>query len=964
MTTNFGYQTARILIVDDHPNTASMLARVLGTFDTPVEVMTARSGEEALSMVGDKRVDVLITDFIMPGMNGLDLIEKLSGDREPGYKILITAYETPGIEVSAKKLNINDFLIKPVQPDKIREIVSGVINNFGPNGSAGATGGLQANVFKILVADDYPDNVMLLTRRLNSEGYQSISAMDGVEALQKIRAEHPDLVLLDINMPRKNGFEVLAEMRTDPDISYIPVIVITAARIGVKDVQQGLTLGADDYITKPVDWRELSARIHAKLRVKKAEDELRQRNRQLQSLPEVNRDMGGNLDLEALTIALLDRTVKALQAENGYLVVFHPDGNVAHQMHKLIDFSPWTWDDVQRRIVSEGVVVEVIMTRDSLLIEDTTQYKSWLKIPNDLARSAICVPLLSRQDVLGVLMLTHGQPGYFKSNHLELVKAVASQAAVAFENVHLYAAERKRVSELVSFNKMTQEISQHVRSNELFNLLPELIRESLGYPAVGLWLLEGGAPKLHHLAGELDAPTGRILSVAAEQAANLGRAVQISGAVEDRISFGATSTLSQAQSAIAVPLIWQGKVGGVLSAYSMKSGAFQESDRVLMEAFASQVGTVLERIWLFESVEREQKRLNTVLESAADAILVFDENGNMQLANGAGKRLFTNVDTCVGQPIPIDHGYDALLDLLGSTARNGVPAQGEIIWPDERTFSVLVAPIEEGGQVVVLHDVSNFKALDQLKNEFIATASHDLKNPIFAVMGYSDLIEKAGPINAMQGDFIRRIRNSATQMQDLVLNLLEMARLDMGIQLEQEPVDMFSLLKEVYDEFLPQAQAKGHSLTITLPDRKAVVSGDYMRLLQVGRNLVGNAIKYTPAGGKINIRSEVKGKIVYVMVLDNGIGIPAEALPNLFEKFYRIRTEQTQDIEGNGLGLAIVKSIIERHGGRITVESLPGKGSCFSFYLAIQDRSEIDHNQESDGLSSRVVPQIFSSKSN
>jgi two-component system cell cycle response regulator len=126
------------------------------------------------------------------------------------------------------------------------------------------TGKAVKKPFKILVADDLPDNITLLARYLENEGYDYITATDGVEAVEKVRAELPDLVLLDINMPNKDGFAALEEIRADPAVQHIPVIILTAARLDPTDIQSGLTLGADDYETKPFDLRELMARIRTK----------------------------------------------------------------------------------------------------------------------------------------------------------------------------------------------------------------------------------------------------------------------------------------------------------------------------------------------------------------------------------------------------------------------------------------------------------------------------------------------------------------------------------------------------------------------------------------------------------------------------------------------------------------------------------------------------------------------------
>jgi signal transduction histidine kinase len=231
--------------------------------------------------------------------------------------------------------------------------------------------------------------------------------------------------------------------------------------------------------------------------------------------------------------------------------------------------------------------------------------------------------------------------------------------------------------------------------------------------------------------------------------------------------------------------------------------------------------------------------------------------------------------------------------------------------------------------------VSHFKAIDRLKNEFLATASHDLKNPIFAVLGYSDLLSRAGPLSPTQTDFVGRIRNSAIQMQDLVLNLLEIARMEMSTKLKLETINLNEIITDVVEEFRPQAEAKHHTVKLSLTDKPMQVKGDKIRLQQVTRNLLSNAIKYTPNGGHIVVSNEFANGNVLVEVKDTGFGIPEESIPHLFEKFYRVRLDQTQDIEGNGLGLAIVKSIIEQHGGQVDVKSVLGQGSCFSFRLPL-----------------------------
>src|SRR6185436_17277042 len=216
----------------------------------------------------------------------------------------------------------------------------------------------------------------------------------------------------------------------------------------------------------------------------------------------------------------------------------------------------------------------------------------------------------------------------------------------------------------------------------------------------------------------------------------------------------------------------------------------------------------------------------------------------LRLLNPAGYRLFTtdHVEIKLGQPLPAERGYDDLIKLLDQARQSGATEQGEVDGPDKRTWSVLITPIEDGGQVAVLHDVTHFKDLDRVKSEFIATASHGLKNPIASILGYSDLLEKAGSLNTQQADFVHRIQKAAEQMHELVLNLLELARMDMGTEIKLEPCDLSDLLLSVTDEFQPQAELKLQTLTLVPLEGRPRVQGDVIRLRQVMRNLVGNAI--------------------------------------------------------------------------------------------------------------------------
>jgi len=769
-----GLSPIKILVVDDHPNTAMTLARAISQLGPRLEVRSATSGHEALAHVNDGAADILITDMIMPGMTGLELIEKLQKHPagRPTFSFLVTAYDVPGLKVTARRLKVKDVIVKPVHPERICQIIIQAmeeIDHIRPVKNETTV----TKSFKILIADDLPDNLKLLSRYLENEGYAYIQAKDGEETLEKVRSELPDLVLLDVNMPKKDGFAVLEEIRADPATKHIPVIILTAARLEPMDIQSGLNLGADDYVTKPFDRRELFARIRTKLRVKEAEDVIRRRNRELTLLPEIGKDLSARLNLDELTDLVLRRTVETLGAEVGHIILLNAKGPL-HKEYR-ISTSDTPTATVQLPPLND-LLEQIKETRESILIEDTRKDARWLSSSEDPANSVVIVPMFGRLALIGVLVLVHEQPGYFKMEHQLLLQAIASQAAIAVENARLYA-----------------------------------------------------------------------------------------------------------------------------------------------------------------NVAQQQQKLAAILQSAADAIIMFDADGCLSMLNPAAEKLFTDYETKIGLPLTRDRGYNILIESLEETYTSGKPNTGEVIWPDQRVFTALFTPIAEGGCVVVLHDVTHFKKLEKVKNEFIATASHDLRNPITSIKGFSYLIKHAGPLNDSQSEFVQRIQNAAENMSELVENMLDLAKMDLGAEPKNEILDMTHLLWQTADEFQPQAEAKRQLLTLEKTETSSSVRGDALQLRQALRNLIGNAIKYTPDGGTVTLSSVNEAGAVCIRIQDTGYGIPVADLPHIFDRFYRVRNNGHDEIEGNGLGLAIVKSMIEGHGGEISVESdgLPGKGCCFIFTLPL-----------------------------
>jgi signal transduction histidine kinase len=238
------------------------------------------------------------------------------------------------------------------------------------------------------------------------------------------------------------------------------------------------------------------------------------------------------------------------------------------------------------------------------------------------------------------------------------------------------------------------------------------------------------------------------------------------------------------------------------------------------------------------------------------------------------------------------------------------------------------------GRVCVLRDVTHFKELDALKSEFVSTVSHDLRSPLTLMRGYATMLEMVGQLNEQQTNYVRKIIAGVESMGRLVNNLLDLGRIESGIGLQLETVNVQDVVERVIGSLQLQAAQKRIQLTSEFPPgSQPLVEADQALLQQALHNLIENAIKYTRPEGKVHVRMRMQPIGVVFEVIDNGSGISPVDQPRLFEKFYRGAQQGSKEQRGTGLGLAIVKSIAERHGGRVWAESQLGKGS--TFYLAI-----------------------------
>lgn len=328
----------------------------------------------------------------------------------------------------------------------------------------------------------------------------------------------------------------------------------------------------------------------------------------------------------------------------------------------------------------------------------------------------------------------------------------------------------------------------------------------------------------------------------------------------------------------------------------------------------------------------ELQKLVTILDNIDDGVIILDSEDHILLINPSAKRDFGlgNAElngTRFDQVIP----NEDLLALM-TMGKSRFSHHQEITLDDDRIFKAQYSTIPGVGVAITMQNITYLKQIDRIKNDFVSTVSHDLRTPLTAILGYVELMDRVGPLNDQQREFIRRVQISIHDITSLVNDLLELGRLEAGILGNTMEVSLEQVLKNSVDNLQPQIQEKKVVLNQNYPSKTPSILGNPVRIRQMLDNLLGNAVKYSPPGGEVTVGISVEENQVVFSVKDTGMGIPAADQPHIFEKFYR-GSNVEKKVTGSGLGLAIVKSIVESHQGRIWVDSIPGKGSTFYVVL-------------------------------
>ena len=340
-------------------------------------------------------------------------------------------------------------------------------------------------------------------------------------------------------------------------------------------------------------------------------------------------------------------------------------------------------------------------------------------------------------------------------------------------------------------------------------------------------------------------------------------------------------------------------------------------------------------------LERERSQLRTVLEGMVEGVVLTDPTGRILLANDAFRRIF-NAQLPVEGRRPLETArVPALQEAIESALEADEPVTREIALggAQDKVIQASLASIREEaetvGAVAVFHDVTELKRLERVRREFVANVSHELRTPLTAIKGYAETLRDGGlrdPETA--AEFVRVIHRHAERLRALIEDLLDLAAVEQGeARIDLAPVALRDVAAQAEGVARPAAAGKRHTLTVDVPADLPRVLVDRDRLAQVLINLLDNAVKFTPEGGRIEVSGRFSSGRVVVSVKDNGVGIPPEDIGRIFERFYRVGRSRDRREGGTGLGLAIAKHLTQAMGGTIEVESRPGAGTSFRVSL-------------------------------
>ena len=521
-----------------------------------------------------------------------------------------------------------------------------------------------------------------------------------------------------------------------------------------------------------------------------------------------------------------------------------------------------------------------------------------------LVEALAYVPISLGGVTFGVLASAHREPGKSFDDHDErLLGAIADYAAIAIQNARLYRATdlalNERVRELAALNELSHTVSASLDVNEVYKVLVEQVKRHMPVAKVHIYLRDETRPVLRPFNDTSELPEYPLGQGLLGEVVSTGQAI-ITNDISAHPDFDEkldTLIPTKAVPMAAIPLEIKGNVVGVLLLHNEPGATISEEDAALLRAFANPVATAVENARLYANTERQRGAILAMGNTLSEPLTIMDDIGNVLVSNEAAQRLLN---------ANMSQFFGAITSSVGRTI--------EVQIGDE-TYLSTTEHVEGIGTIAMMQDITYVKQLEKDRSEFMHMLSHDLKNPLMAVTGYANLLERTETLGEKGARFLGEINIAADRMLDMITHLLDSVAQDEAIQLAQDVVNLEATVGQVCRDTEGAALPKSIQVTAVTHGTPYPINGDDLRLYHMVLNLVDNAIKYSPDFTEVTLTTCYDDEKLTIQVADQGPGIPEKDLPNIFDKFFR-GIQEGLPSKGSGVGLSAVKGIVTAHQGK------------------------------------------------
>lgn len=674
----------------------------------------------------------------------------------------------------------------------------------------------------------------------------------------------------------------------------------------------------------------------------------------LELLYHVSRELATALDLRTVLQRVLYEALQNVGGERCSIVVLDDAGKAVDATivygTKLHEHTT----QQMRETMERGLAGWVIQNRKGVYVPDTGKDERWLMRPDDTDRlgskSAICVPLLAREKLVGVLTLVHTRSNAFSTEQLDLMQAIADQAGVAVLNARLYTESQRQARVMTALAEGAAAMNASLRMEDVYQRVLIQAMQALQVETVALGMVEGESIVYRAAAGR---GAGDILGKKIEAGAGIvgtvmreGRGVVVPDVSQEK-SLGEVDRLwgVEMRAVLVAPIQSQGRVIGILEAINPISGTFDPDALLVMTGIGGLAGTTIQNAQLFERLQAAHQRYRDLFEESIDPIVITDWEGRIVEANRQAS-LLSGYSREELQQLSIDQLHEVVWNKTGMEFEflrgdRMISYESSLHKQDESHIPVEVharrVEFDSTDSVQwILRDITERKELDSLRDDLTSMIYHDLRSPLANIVSSLDVISHMVPEEERETvhSILRIAENSTDRIQRLVSSLLDVSRLESGQPVADQTVaDALALTRKVLQDVEPSVRGRKQDLVDSLPPELPAIWVDEDMARRVMINLIENSSKYSPTGGTIEVGAQEDGSWVHFWVKDQGAGIPPSEQDHIFDKYTRLRGKSKAS--GLGIGLAFCRLAVQGHGGRIWVESDTGKGSTFHFTFPV-----------------------------